>query len=126
MKKTDIILILILAVVALSALGVMRLLQTRAADQADSILAEISVEGELYRTVELSVPQSIEIRTDKGYNLLKIEDDHIDMIEADCRDQICVHTKAAEIPGDTIVCLPNEVVILIKGSAGGELDAISQ
>ncbi|SCZ76317.1 NusG domain II-containing protein [Acidaminobacter hydrogenoformans] len=126
MKKTDIILIVVLAVVALGALGIMKLVQGRAAQVSDAILAEIVVEGELYKTVDLSVPQVIEIRTEKGYNFLKIENGQILMFEADCRDQICVNTAPADQPGDTIVCLPHEVVVQIKGTAEGGLDAIAQ
>lgn len=126
MKKTDIILIVVLAAVALGSLGIMRLIQARAAESADVIEAEIVVEGELYKTVNLSVPQVIEIQTEKGYNFLKIEDDRILMFEADCRDQVCVNTAPADQPGDTIVCLPHEVVVQIKGTAEGGLDAIAQ
>lgn len=126
MKKTDIILIVVLAVVALGSLGIMRLLQARAADSADVIEAEIVVEGELFKTVNLSEPQVIEIRTEKGYNFLKIEEGRILMLEADCRDQICVNTVPATQPGDTIVCLPHEVIVQIKGSSEGGLDAVAQ
>lgn len=126
MKKTDIILIVVLAAVALSALGIMKLMQDRAARGASSIEAEILVEGQLYKKVDLSVPQVIEIQTEKGYNFLKIEEGRIRVFEADCRDQVCVNTVPATLPGDTIVCLPHEVVVVIKGTAEGGLDAIAQ
>jgi hypothetical protein len=127
MKRSDFILIAVLAVIALSALGLMRLAQMRAIEQSEALLAEIYVEGALYETVDLAVPDVIEIKTDKGYNFLRIEDGHILIYDADCRDQICVETKAAKAPGDTIVCLPHEVLIQIKGTrTGGELDAVSQ
>jgi hypothetical protein len=126
MKKTDIILIVVLAAVALGSLGIMRVLQARAVESADVIEAEIIVEGERFKTVNLSEPQVIEIRTEKGYNFLKIEDGQIRMFEADCRDQICVNTAPADQPGDTIVCLPHEVIVQIKGSSEGGLDAIAQ
>lgn len=126
MKRADLILILILAAIALSAIGIMRFAQQRASEKADVLLAEIYVEGALFKTVNLSVPDVIEIKTDKGYNFLRIEEGKINMFDADCRDQICVKTTPAKAPGDTIVCLPHEVLIQIKGSSGGELDAVSQ
>ena len=36
--------------------------------------------------------------------------------EADCRDQICVEHRPVSKAGETVVCLPNELVIKIVAS----------
>lgn len=52
---------------------------------------------------------------DKHYNKIIIKKDMIFISEADCPDQICVKTGPVAIPGDTVVCLPNKLIIAIEG-----------
>ena len=50
------------------------------------------------------------------------------MTEADCPDQLCVHQKAVDAAGGTIVCLPNKVVIEALSGASFEdsgIDAVA-
>jgi hypothetical protein len=46
------------------------------------------------------------------------------MDSASCKNQVCVDHGAISLKGDSIVCLPNRVVVEIKGE-GGEADVIS-
>ena len=46
------------------------------------------------------------------------------MSYSDCKNQICVNTKAITEAKDTVVCLPNKVMIEITGGGGGA-DVIS-
>ncbi|KAI4447103.1 hypothetical protein C823_001622 [Eubacterium plexicaudatum ASF492] len=48
------------------------------------------------------------------------------MIWADCPDQLCVHQKAISGQGETIVCLPNKIVVEIAEGEDADLDAISR
>ena len=50
-------------------------------------------------------------------NVLVIEDGKAHIEEANCPDQICVKHRAVSKAGETIVCLPNELVIKIEASA---------
>ncbi|MGN7359429.1 NusG domain II-containing protein [Paenibacillus sp. SAF-054] len=91
--------------------------------------AVIKVEGEVYRTVKLTKEeQTIEIRTDRGYNLLKVHDYGIEMAEADCPDEVCLTFGFRSRQGDTIVCLPHRVIVEIEGTSGsgegGGTDAV--
>ena len=43
---------------------------------------------------------------------------------ADCPDQLCVHQKAISRTGESIICLPNQVVVSVQGSKESELDGI--
>lgn len=88
---------------------------------------KITVDGELFQTVELTTDaQDIEIRTERGYNLLRIYDQGIEVIDADCRDGICKSYGFIQRVGQTIVCLPNRVFIEIIGdsSKGDGIDAL--
>ena len=47
------------------------------------------------------------------------------MESADCPDQICVRQKAISKEGESIICLPNKVVVSIVGGEEKELDAVT-
>lgn len=82
--------------------------------------AEITVSGKLYKTVPLSEnkgEKTIEIKTKEGTNIIKIKDNKIGIIEADCPDKVCMNPDYIEKPGQSLVCLPHKVMIQIKGTS---------
>ena len=74
----------------------------------------------------LSEEQEYRIELEDGsYNLLKIQDGKVYMEEASCPDQICVNHRAIHNVGETIVCLPNELVLkVIEQTSKPELDMV--
>ncbi len=60
--------------------------------------------------------QVIEIPGKIGTCILTIKDGKADMTYADCPNQICVHHAAIMNVGETIVCLPNRVVVEVGGA----------
>ncbi len=86
----------------------------------------ITVDGELYGRYSLSQSQEIDIVADGiTKNLCVIKDGKADMVEADCPDKLCVHQRAVSKGGESIVCLPNRVVIAIEGGTS-EIDSIAK
>lgn len=61
------------------------------------------------------IGNTITIQTDYGYNLIEIGDEKVRVIEADCPDKIDVKQGYISRIGETIVCLPNKMVVEIKG-----------
>ena len=48
------------------------------------------------------------------------------MASSDCANQVCVNTGAIYLAGDSIVCLPNRVMVeILSESKGGGVDVIS-
>ena len=82
----------------------------------------VKVEGEIEGVYDLSEDQEIEING--GTNILQIKGGKADMIEADCPDQLCVHQKAISRNHESIICLPNRLVISLSGSQQG-FDAVT-
>ena len=78
-----------------------------------------------------SYPLSRDIRItiqgyDGGENVLVISD-HLARIEsADCPDRSCMHQKAIGANGETIVCLPHRIVVLVRSERESEVDAVAQ
>lgn len=61
------------------------------------------------------IGKTIPIETEHGFNLIEVGDKEIRVIEASCPDQIDVKQGYISRIGETIVCLPNRMVIEIKG-----------
>lgn len=84
--------------------------------------AVIEVNGELYGTYPLSQDRIIDIDSEFGYNQAVIADGKIYMDESDCPDSYCLgqHRSSGGIDSSnqTIVCLPNRVVISVSGGRG--------
>ena len=117
MKKNDWILIAAVLCVAAICLGI----HFFAAD-SEQVMVEISVDGELFGQYRLDEEQTIDIN---GTNRLKIADGRADMIWADCPDKLCVHQKAISRDGESIICLPNKLVVSVVGGEESKLDAVT-
>lgn len=76
----------------------------------------------------LSVEQTIELKDVSGEvtNVLEITEECAKMKEADCPDKLCVHQKAINRAGESIICLPNRVVVTVESEEEAEFDGISQ
>lgn len=77
-------------------------------------------EGGIFFTWYEERPDQVIQTWEKGYNLLAVSGDRVWMEAADCRDQICVHHRPVSAGGETIICLPNRLVIEILDDADGE------
>ena len=122
MKKRDFILIGAVLVLAFLCWFVPRAAGIFAGEDASRV--RITVGGEEYGTYNLSEDQIIEIN---DTNVCEIKDGEVNMIQADCPDQLCIHQGPIHIQGETIVCLPNRVVVEITGNDKDEqLDGVVQ
>lgn len=114
-KRTDIKLILAILVIAIIWILLSGLLGKAGSE------AVVYVDGAEQARYPLAVENEITVG---GTNTFVIRQGQVQMIEAKCPDQICVHHKPVSKSGETIVCLPNKIVIEIEGgesSAGTEM-----
>lgn len=75
----------------------------------------VSVDGKVIATYPLGVDRVEDIRTDgDGLNRLVIKDGKAWVETASCPDGICAAHKPIHREGESIVCLPNKVVITVK------------
>ena len=108
MKKKDFILIVVVLIVIGSTFGINYFVNNKSAENI-----EIYVDNELYKTYSIDDEEEIKIENEKGYNLVKIHDHGVEIIEASCPDKVCVHSGFITKPSESIVCLPNKVHIKI-------------
>ena len=80
------------------------------AGKEEGTRAVVTIDGTEYGSYALDKEQAIDLGTG---NHLEIRGGEIRMTEADCPDQICVHTGWIDQEHDMIVCMPNKVVVQI-------------
>ena len=59
------------------------------------------------------------------YNYLVIKDGYADITEANCPDKLCAKQKKISLDRETIVCLPNKVVVEIISNSSSDVDAVA-
>ena len=82
------------------------------ADTDEKLTAEIYLNGEIVKTVSLSETEGEEITV--GNCELLIEKDGVSFIHSDCRDKLCIKRGKLKRKGDTMACVPEKVVAVIK------------
>ncbi|MDY2959796.1 MAG: NusG domain II-containing protein [Hornefia sp.] len=117
-KKADIVLFLILVIIGAALFFV------SATGNEKGKKAVVSVDGKLYGTYSLEKDQTIVIRHTKNINKFIIKDGYVQMVHANCSNKVCLKEGKISKTKQSIVCLPNKVVIEIRG--GDSYDAVSQ
>ena len=118
--RNDIILILSLLVI-FSLVGLFVFLSGE-----DGVSVSVTLDGKAWGTFPLSEDREIEIISGKagdGYNILVIENGHAYVKTASCPDGICSAHRPISRSGESIICLPNKVVVTVN--AQGDEDIIS-
>jgi hypothetical protein len=114
LKKADIVLIALLICASLLPLFVF-------GKPTAAVYAEIRQDGKVLETIELTghtgsreIPVTCTHDGKEHHNLIRIENEKISIIEADCPDKTCVHTGAVSKAGEVIACLPHKLIIELK------------
>ena len=118
-RKADIVLFIVLL-----AFGFAMLFFTIRAASSPGEQVVINVDGTEYGRYPLDRDRVIEIQNGDRLNIVTIKDGGVSMTYSTCKNQICVEHGKISLKGDSIVCLPNRVVVEIEGE-GGEADVIS-
>ena len=139
-RKADIILFFVLVITGIAVSAVLAV--SRSGASAGSKVV-IESGGRLFATYALSedrtiaVPAPKQIMADdtakdngKGtsensaiydrYNIVEIHNGEVRVSEASCKNQVCVHHSAISRSGESIVCLPNRLLVRIDSDNSGE------
>jgi hypothetical protein len=113
-----------LGVVALSAL----LIAQGVAGAGDDSRLEIRVTAngkEIMRLPAYEDADELAVDGYQGESYLEVRDGRVRMVDSACPDKLCVKTGWISSPGESIVCLPNRVVIEVVSGDGGP-DVVNQ
>ena len=114
LTKGDKFLIVVVIILSLLSLGYVRRYSFSGMDKYISV----QVNGEEVKQIMFDsklVGKTINIESKFGYNILELGDEQVRVIEASCPDEIDVKQGYISKVGETIICLPNRMVIEIKG-----------
>lgn len=85
---------------------------------------KITVDGKEYGTYSLLKEQTITIGEGENLNIIEIKGGKAYMKEASCPDQLCVDQNEISFDKESIICLPNKVVITVISDVESDLDGI--
>jgi hypothetical protein len=117
-KKADIVLFIILIAIGLA------LSWFSIAGSVTGQKAVVTVDGKTYGTYSLSRDQNVTIKHNGHINKFSIKGGYVQMTYSSCKNQICVDKGKINQTSQSIVCLPNKVVITIQGG-DSKYDAVS-
>lgn len=121
MKKTDIILLIVTLVLAITLFAGYRLFYHKAGNYVT-----VTVDAEVYRTLPLDQDDALDIPgANGGSNRLEIKNGAASITDADCPDKLCVHQKKIQNQGESLICLPHKVIVTVTSDQKGTLDNIS-
>jgi len=87
----------------------------------------IRIHNQTYYQFPLSEDRRVVIKEGGVFMVVVIRGERAWVEKSNCPRQICVHSGKIGQVGQSIVCVPNRVVVSIEGSSGeGLLDAVTQ
>ncbi|MBQ7005771.1 MAG: NusG domain II-containing protein [Clostridia bacterium] len=89
----------------------------------ESLVAQVSLDGEAVRQVrlyELTEKESIRVG---GCEIL-LERDGVTFLSSECPDKLCVNRGKLKKAGDTMACVPERVTVTLRSEKGGKIDAV--
>ena len=109
-KKGDIIIIVALLCVAALIFCALHFVSS----EGNSV--KIEVDSKTVAALPLNEDTTYDVEIGgKVTNTVEIKDNQVDVTYADCPDKICVKHRKISKSGESIICLPNKVVISIEG-----------
>ncbi|MBR1635164.1 MAG: NusG domain II-containing protein [Lachnospiraceae bacterium] len=120
-RKNDIILLSCIAVLIFVSFG----LRIHSMMNNGSTI-EITVDGKVYGRYALEQDQRIPVEIDdETKNIVVIADGEAYMAEASCPDKLCIHQGRIESRSQSIVCLPNRVIVTVVDGEEPEIDSMT-
>lgn len=119
-KKADIVLFFAILIIGL-AISYFSLTGNQ---EGDNVV--ITVDGQMYATYPPDEDREIEVAQNGHINNITIKDGVVSMDYSDCANQVCVNTRPISQTKDSIVCLPNKVIVEITAENGrSDFDVIT-
>ena len=90
----------------------------------DSLVAEIYVGGEKAHSIALNeVEESYTLN--ENYCQLLVEKDGVSFVFSNCGDQLCVKRGKLKNQGDTMACVPEKIVVVLKSDSKDIIDGVA-
>lgn len=90
----------------------------------ESLRAEIYAEGEKIQSIVLSDVTEEYILKVNSCEIL-VEKDGVSFLSSDCSDKLCIKKGKLKRQGDTMACVPQRVVVILKSDRHNEIDGVA-
>ena len=102
-----------------------------AANPSGHAVATIARDGVAIETIDLDAvknPYTLRLEDERGVNMVAVEPGRIRVAEADCPDEVRVHTGWIDGPATPIACVPHGLTVTVarEGGDGDGLDAVAR
>ena len=94
--------------------------------QHEGRVVVIEVDGELVGNFSLEEKRLIPVAGKLGTTGVEIVGNGVRVLDSPCPHKLCVKSGTISKSGETLVCLPNGVVIRIEGGEKPSVDAVSR
>lgn len=119
-RTTDVILIVILFMVGFIMLPAVNPLANRHHRTTGKLEIVVVVSGNVvFRHVYDPSDEPVNFHWDEnGHSMtIQVGPEGARVLSSDCRDQFCVHSRPISMPGQAIVCAPNQMIVKVIGSS---------
>ena len=120
LRPADIVLIIILIAVSIGGFNIQK------GNNNKGRFFIVEVDGKTLYRLSLLSDTLISIQAKTGKISLKVEDSRVSVHKSSCPLKICVKTGWIARPGESIICVPNKLVIRIEGVKNAKVDAVTQ
>lgn len=110
----------VLVGIAFLALGGIFFNQQMSAHRGEEV--EVYVNNQEYGVFPLYEDNHLEVEGVNGLTEVEIKDGRVRVTHSACPDKICIYTSWVQRPNQTIVCLPNRVVVKVASEARQDRD----
>lgn len=87
-------------------------------------VVEVRNAAGLYREISLEQDATVSVPGPLGDSVVKVEHGIVYMVSSPCPTKVCINMGEISEAGESIVCIPNRVYVLIRGGKSGA-DSIS-
>ena len=122
-RKNDWILILLILVIGFAGVALIGYSQKKDTINGEAL---VTIDGKEYGRFPLDEDRVEHIQvSESSYNILEIRDGHADITDASCPDSVCVDLWKVSKKNQSIVCLPNKLVVTIVNGAESDVDMVT-
>ncbi|CDZ74430.1 putative membrane protein [Peptoniphilus sp. ING2-D1G] len=123
MKKGD---YLVIILVIFSSFFIFAKIKNENNTKGDTVAVYVDSQRVAQYNLKVDDGKIIDINSKYGKNKIKIEEGKVKMVDSTCKDKVCMHMKAIDANNETIICLPNRLVVKIESESSQDVDVILQ
>ena len=110
LKLGDFLIIIILLIISFTPFYMVH----NSSKESNRVIGIVKVNNRQVKKLSLDQDQEWQYQKDGKINIVQVKNHKIRVIDANCKDQVCVKEGWKSKSGDTIVCLPHKFLVELK------------